>query len=238
VRIARVFTPGNRAAVIAKAQAHDFAARRAFFLIDGDLDWVRGEPAPFPDLVYRLDAYCVENLLIHEDAAVKFLIEEAVLSEAAAIQALQFDHWLKGVSSSLLDLFAWFAVLNLVKPSEPTVSLGIGMLLAKPGKGVPKAVDPSKVLTLVSDVRKKAEIATSKKDAAALQSAILNRIKKLPIPSDAISGKDYLFPLFEYHLWRSVTRQTSRKSLRVRFARNCCLERFKLMSEALLRSLK
>lgn len=43
IKIARVFSLGGKTPVVNKARGHDHSARRALFIIDGDLDWVRGD---------------------------------------------------------------------------------------------------------------------------------------------------------------------------------------------------
>lgn len=43
IPVARVFALGGRLAVIEAAQLHDHSSRRAVFIIDGDLPWVRGD---------------------------------------------------------------------------------------------------------------------------------------------------------------------------------------------------
>jgi Protein of unknown function (DUF4435) len=62
IRVARVFGLGGRSAVIEAARAYQDPQRRALFLIDGDLDWVRGVALQGPAHLHRHEAYCVENL--------------------------------------------------------------------------------------------------------------------------------------------------------------------------------
>jgi hypothetical protein len=95
---------------------------------------------------------------------------------------------------------------------------------------------PAKVSNLAADVQRKTVEALGVEAASALFDSIKNRVLGLPNPTDAISGKDYLLPLFEHHLWKFLRRKTPRKSLRVRLARNCCLERFQDVSKAIARS--
>lgn len=233
VRISRVFTAGGRKGVIEKARSHDFSKRRALFVIDGDFEWVRGEIAAFPDLVHRLDAYCVENLLIHEDAIVKILIEESVLSEKAASEALQYHPWIGGLSSHLLELFIWFAALNSADPRLPTVSQGVGAILTQPRKGIAQTISPQKVKRMISEVRAHTEAAIGTNAAKELHDLILRRVSAFQCPHDIISGKDFLLPLLEQQLWKHIKRKTLRKSLRVRLARNCCIQRFEELSRAI-----
>ena len=112
VKIVRVFCAGGRPAVVDRARNHDFTSRVALFVIEGDFEWVRGEAPPDLRGVHRIDAYCVENLLIHERAAVELVIEEAAATEEEARSLFNFGAWITDVSSSLVELFVWFAVLS------------------------------------------------------------------------------------------------------------------------------
>lgn len=234
LRLTRVFPVGNRAAVIARAKSYDFSSRDALFVVDGDLEWVRGDAAP--QLVYRLDAYCIENLLIHQESATQIVIEEAVVSEDEAKETLRFEAWLDRVGAVLVELFISFAALNAVKPSEPTLSTGIGRLLTQSRKGVPPHLDPTKVDKLIAEVRQKVELIIGTGNSKELHEKIRDRVSHLPVPADVVSGKDYLLPLFEHHLWSCTGRKTRRTSLRFRLARNCSLKRLEGLSGALAES--
>src|SRR5690348_11218246 len=90
VSIARVFGQGGRKAVIEEARKHDHSKRRALFIIDGDLEWVRGICLPKITALHRHDAYCIENLLLGEEALSKILSEEIVVTESEAACLLNF----------------------------------------------------------------------------------------------------------------------------------------------------
>ena len=93
VKIARVFSLNGRSSVINAASSHDHRKRRAAFIIDGDLSWVKGEPAPAIKGLHRHEAYCIENLLICEKAIAFILTQEIVVSDSTAFQMLQFQSW-------------------------------------------------------------------------------------------------------------------------------------------------
>jgi len=233
VRIARVFEAGNRGAVVAAALSHDFSKRRAFFMIDGDFEWVRDEPPPAPSVVHRLDAYCIENLLVQEKGGVQVVVEETVVSAADASALLSFESWLRGISGSLLELFVVFAALNLAVPTEPTVGLGIGKILKSSKKGAFPTLDPQKIIQLTADVKRKTREVLSDEEASALEQKIRDRANSLSNSTDIISGKDFLLPLFEFHLWHCMGAKTRRNSLRFRLARHCDLSRFQAITDAL-----
>ena len=101
LRVSRVFAVGNRGAVIEAARTHDFSERRALFLIDGDFEWVRDEPTPSLKGIFRLQAYCIENLLLHERPIVQIIIEEAARDEATARNQLGYAKWIEKMTTAL-----------------------------------------------------------------------------------------------------------------------------------------
>lgn len=232
VRIARVFCAGGRAEVIKTERQHDFSSRRALFLIDGDFEWVRGEAAPPLRHLFRLDAYCVENLLIREHTAVQVVIEEAVLREGEA-RACVSSGWARKISPPLLGLCTSFAVLNKIAPESPTISRGIGTIITAPGKKALPKLDARKVATLRRTIDKEGEAAIGAANFSSLRREVRLRVKSLDTPLDAVSGKSILLPLFEYHLWECTGRKTRRDSLRIRMARHADQARLSSLTEAM-----
>src|ERR1017187_3916227 len=221
VKIVRVFCAGGRAAVVDRARNHDFASRLALFVIDGDFEWVRGEPSPGFRGVHRLDAYCVENLLIHERAAVELVIEEGAKSQDEAHSLFNFAAWIRDVSSSLVELFVWFAVLNRVDPTQLTTGLGIGATLSAGSKGASPELDTGKVEALRCLVEAKCTAAGGSDVTKEIYDVVRARVGAMHRPFDVISGKDFLMPLFDFRLWACIPGKTRRRSLRIRLARHC-----------------
>jgi hypothetical protein len=227
-----VFSAGDRRSVVERAKAHDFGLRSALFLIDGDFEWVRDEAPPEVVGIHRLSAYCIENLLLDEDAAVQVIIEDAVISEERARNALAFRQWLDEISEPLVELFTSFAVLNLVRPDEPTVGRGIGSVITSQGGSLPE-LDRVKLEALRRDVDKKAAAVVGQKRADEIRKDITKRAASLSFAIDIVSGKDFLMPLFEFRLRRCTNLPIRRSSLRVRLARRCNAQRFVSLTAAL-----
>lgn len=216
VKIARVFSLGGRPAVEAAAVVHDYMNRRALFIVDGDLPWVRGEASPTIPGLHRHEAYCIENLLFCEKALGFIFSQEAVLTEVNAHATLDYATWRKSVSEPLLNLFAAFATLNHFDPTIPTVSKGVGALCTKTTHST--ALDALKVQQQISDALQNASAKTSTPTVANdFFSKVLNRIMSLKDPLNAVSGKDFLLPLVDFHL-QALGCRIRRKSLRVRLA--------------------
>ena len=220
IKISRVFSLGNRDAVITAAQAHDHSVKPALFIVDGDLEWVRKLPQPKVKGLHRHNVYCVENLLLCQNAIASLVAQDVVLSEEDAIKAVKFSDWVKRIDQPLTNLFAAYATAQELHPQLKTVSTGVGVMCTKPKKGIPSALDNAKVeghrITTLTEVEK----AVGKAKAHASFVATKKRIRSLPFPLDAVSGKDFLLPLLGFHL-QSLGAHSRRKSLRVRLASMC-----------------
>ncbi len=220
IKIARVISLGNRGAVVAAAKVFDHSIKPALFIIDGDLEWVRGLQKPTQKGLHRHNAYCVENLLLCPQAITNLVIQDVVLSEEDAVKAIQFSAWIKRIDQPLTDLFAAYATAQELHPQLKTVSTGVGVMCTQRKKGSCSTLDVNKVSHHVATTLTEVERIAGKTKARACFVAAQDRIRSLPFPLDAVSGKDFLLPLLNFHL-QSLGSRTTRRSLRVRLAGMC-----------------
>jgi hypothetical protein len=232
VKIARVFALGGRDAVIAAAQAHDQLTRRALFIIDGDLSWVKGESAPSIIGLHCHDAYCIENLILCEKALVLVLSQEAVVTEKEAAALLDYDKWIRSIETPLIELFSAFATVSKFDPTVSTVSQKVGVMCVNHRSTRKHELDPIKVNQVRLDALKAAENSAESEIVSAMYICILNRLKGLTQPLRAVSGKDFLLPLIDFHL-QALGCRVKRKTLRVRLANAGDLTRYAPLTMAL-----
>ena len=225
VRVARVFAKSGRASVVQAARSHDHSARRAFFLIDGDLEWVLGRPAPAERNLFRLGAYCIENLLICRIAASHLLMQDAAMTEEAASEALKFDDWLAEIQEPLVRLFVAFACANAFAPEIATVSLGVGRLCVQVAGTGETRLDMAKVESARKAAVAAAALVAAAEDVARIQQEVYARATTLPVPLHIASGKDFLLPLLDFRLQVHGCR-VRRTALRIRLAHVCDLGPF------------
>lgn len=233
VKVARVFSLGGRKPVIDAAMAYDQNTRPALFIIDGDFPWVKGELEPTVIGLHCHDAYCIENHLLCEKALSLVLSQEIVISEEEASERLQFDIWRQSISGPLLDLFSAFATVHDLDPTVPTVSQGVGNMCIKRRSTSITELDISKVNRARESALKAAENASTPAATAKLYKRFLNRLESLPDPLLAISGKDFLLPLLDFHL-QSLGCRIKRRSLRVRLASAGDISRFSKLADSLI----
>ncbi|PZU91585.1 MAG: hypothetical protein DCE90_19545 [Pseudanabaena sp.] len=233
VRIARVVSLGGRSAVINAAATHDPEASRAIFLIDGDLEWVKNEPQPPGNSLYRHDAYCIENLILCKAALTLLLTQELAVSDADAESQLCFENWISGFEDLLTELFAAYATVHRFCPTYRTVSNGVGNLCTSGERKKPPSISSIKVRKAIEDALIESERGADRNIVYSYFNSILQRIRSLPNPVDAVSGKDFLFPLLFFHL-KTLECTLTRRSIRMRLAGSCNILRFQALRDLMI----
>ena len=218
VEIRRVIGLGGRNAVLLAAQ-HYPGGRPAVFVIDGDFSWVRGEPPPALERLIRLNAYCVENILIADTAIHAICCEEGMCGEADAKAKFGLDSWLHAVGS-LIPVFERFAVLNQIDPGTPTVSIAFSAVVEADSVGLPQ-LSKAKVDSLIASLDSRIIAVIGSKAAKERLEIIENRIAQLPRPLRVVSGKDLLLPLLFFHMKRIWKTGLTKSVFRYRLATKC-----------------
>lgn len=233
VHVARVIALGGKIAVIEAARNHNFTKRRALFLIDGDLDWVRGVKQPQIIGLHQHKAYCIENLLLCEKALSFVLSQEAIISEEDAKIALDFKSWVNSIQQPLVELFAAFGVAKEISPEITTVSKGVGIMCTTIKNPKSTFLDIVKVNREKTAILSAIKTNSSQEHVMDVYSQILQRLNSLSFPLHGVSGKDFMLPLADF-LLQSHGCRIKRRSLRIRLATAGDLNRFSSLCEALL----
>jgi len=233
-RIYRVIPLGNRQAVEMASAKYLPGQRASIFICDGDLDWVRGDAVQSIPYLHRLGVYCIENFLICEKAAVEILVETdgALLRNVAAMQ-LGWQSWKQSMAKPLAEIFALFAAARKLAPACPSVSLGVGRLLAKAKRGQPQSFDSVLAAKFTAEYRSKIEGLTDAVMLAEEFTRVMDRISSLSDPLYAVSGKDFLLPLLRFHLLGMRKANFDDRSFKFRLARHCDLSPLQLLKRAL-----
>lgn len=233
IRIERVFSLCGRKSVVDKCEQHQGVTRRAFFIIDGDLEFVKGLDAPLNSpLLYRIQAYCIENLIVCEEALSKILTEECPIEQDVAKEKINFEGWRRDVVPPLARLFAAYATLNNFRPEVATVSKGAGPVV-EDSRGGP-IFSLERLNVRVSEVIALAHEVGGQQEVDAYLRTVQTRILEFDDPLSAVSGKDIVLPLLLYKL-RAHGCKLSHDSLRRRLAMNCRVEPFSDLANSIMR---
>jgi len=233
VRIERAVALGGRDAVLDACRAAQGELGPNVWLVDGDFEWVRGESAEELEGLVRLEAYCIENMLIDGEAVAEIVREELGGVALEQVQdLLQFQLWADASEEVLVDLFVVFAAVNKALPEEPTVSRGIGSILTASKKREPARVSKAKADKLKAEMRRAIERAGVKAAFDSTEAAVRRRVEGLQDPLRVVSGKDFLLPALMLHAKSNCDVTLRRQSFRFRLARQVDLEGLASLSTA------
>jgi hypothetical protein len=95
--------------------------RKKLYVIDGDFDHLLRRPKPRLRYLYRLRAYCIENILLDEGAVVNVGVEDDTNATEQEISSrLKLDSWISELVRMLLPLFIAYAAARELQPSLQT----------------------------------------------------------------------------------------------------------------------
>jgi hypothetical protein len=220
IKLRSVNQLGGRTEII-KACALDQAndGRKKLYIIDGDLDLLTGAPKPRLKHLYRLRAYCFENLVI-SDKAVLELASESDSNTPPYILATKIDHpkWISTTTNALLSLFVLYAVARKLCPSLITI-----------GFNVHQMCDHKRGGPILSGAKVRARMRALFREMLSSKTLLVLRAARRQVAVNAqqysradclVSGKDYLCPLLRAHLKLKANFRGNVEDLKVRLARH------------------
>jgi len=217
VRLTSVNQLGGRANVLKACKlAQNGIKRKQLYIIDADFDYLLNKRKPKLKHLYRIRAYCIENLLMREAALVQVgLSAMSNATEAQIASSLQFGRWYGTVSKQLAPLFCTYAVAHQLAPQHHTVSFAVGKLLThQRGKA---ELDSLKVIRRCREIARLVVKAVGYQPFLDTMNIMRARSARLS-PVQTISGKDYLFPILHIWLRRQIACRGTIEELKVRLA--------------------
>lgn len=219
-RLHRVFQLGGKSKVLdACRKDQGESDRRRIYIIDGDFDIWRGRPKPRLKNLYRINAYCVENLLIQRDTLVEVLRDANPNDSTADVETkLKYEEFLIDCTK-FLDLFASYAAIFVLGVSVPTTSYSVHKLL---DRSQPLArPDERAIATRVADIYDHASKLAPKDKIRAARAIVDDNMAKKHISAILhLSRKDYLFPLLHLRCRSMVHYKEPVEVLKARLARH------------------
>lgn len=194
VHIESVNILGSRKNVLAACKADQVDdQRKKLYIIDPDLDLLKGHPKPRLKHLYRLRAYCVENYLIQEQAFVaSATIFDPEVDESTASQKLNLHGWLGRNRDTLKRLFVCYAVTHELAGQHETVGYQVQRLKIS-GRGnfdLCPVKTSLRVINLYRCVRRQCSKAETR-----MAFDRIGRNAEAMTVEIFVSGKDYIFPL-------------------------------------------
>lgn len=229
IRINDITPLGGRKNVIKQCEAEPDNGRKKIFIIDGDVTIIHGKNIPKIKNLFVLDAYCMENFVIDKQSVLNFIYLNCASKPKEEIEnELQFENWLSGYSSKLVDLFVHFGIIDFY---------GGKFTLFNAYKFHPKETYSEGIVE--QEIEKlKAEILllTSQENYEnkyeELKSLWTNCVSSL---MTIVSGKDYLIPilLFKTQFYKKSKAMPTVEEAKFMLVQNCNLDRLSKLKEAI-----
>lgn len=192
--------------------------RRKLYIIDADLDLLKGVQKPKLRHLYRLRSYCLENYLLNEPALVDVVtLLDVDASPAQAKASLGFSEWVEKNSSLLTKLFVCYATSHQLAEQHQTIGYNVARLAQ--GNPFNDELCPSKTGVRIFGLNRLVCRDVGPNPLREVSSAIQSNSSQLG-PLRFASGKDYLLPLMRARLKRRFGSQLPADTLKVLLARS------------------
>lgn len=193
-RVNNVFPLGGRKVVLDNFELNKENLRRpTLYIVDGDLFLLVNDNVKNQKGLFVLPCYCVENILIDNQAICEILNEENhEKTKDELINEFDFQAWLESNYQYLLSIFIEYGVCFSLMPEIQTVHFPVRELVSS-SNGVVDSVKVSKRIdSMKSELIQKVGIEKYQETRAQIESCIEINPNNL---IRFVSGKDYLMPL-------------------------------------------
>ncbi len=217
VRLKSVNQLGDRKTVVeaCKIDQKD-DGRKKLYVIDGDFDYYHRRSRVRLKHLYRLRAYCVENILIHESAAIAVAAHaDTNTPEDVVATRLNFKQWISEVTRKLGSLFVVYATAEALNAGVSTVSFAVQRLVQGGRLSVSKI--RQRMLEVARGVCRNKGLRAYRTQRRVIQ----QNLAGVRLTAEQImSGKDYLLPLLQRRLQQMFHYHGSLDQLRTHLAEN------------------
>jgi hypothetical protein len=216
-RLSSVNLLGGRESVLEACRRDQVAdKRRKLYIIDADFDYAHKIRKPRLKYLYRLRAYCVENILISPEALLEIAEECAPsLTPAQLNKRLDLPALFRDFDGLLRPLFSLYAVVNFADPSIQTVGFGIGKLLTNAPGG--PFLDANKIRARMLSLARAAIDSVGLTAFQNVHRSLRTNLRKLSTDK-LVSGKDGIHPVVVIWMKSRVGYRDNEDHLKVKLA--------------------
>ncbi|MBQ9231092.1 MAG: DUF4435 domain-containing protein [Prevotella sp.] len=222
---------GCRREVIEFCQNDTDDRRKRIYIVDGDI-YLQFKEKENIEHLYVLDAYCIENYVICEDAICNvacFLYGQASLEVIK--NTLNISQALNEIEKPLIDLFFYYSIQ--MECTNQFRLLSIEAYMDNTNR-----IDSAKIIAKISEIRNGLihyGITEDKIDE------LLNK-RRLHFPYNEqtllriVSGKDFIIPYFRHHINRSLNCKISlpKEAWKYNFVDKCDILKLEPLKQAIL----
>lgn len=218
IRLSSVNMLGGRNSVLAACRLDQYDdGRRKIYIIDGDFDYLLARPKPRLKHLYRIRAYCVENILLHHESILEVGVDSRPQDTKQDIENL-FDYpSLIGIyETKLVSLFTVYAAAHKVAPNLKTTSYSVMKLTTQIAGSA--SLDVGKIDRRIIQIVREASRLVGVQAFSSVRKKVQKEAAELHF-DQIVSGKDYFFPLIWARLRRTCGYNGSIEQLKIHLAR-------------------
>jgi Protein of unknown function (DUF4435) len=197
--------------------------RKKLYIVDADFDYVAGKPKSKLKYLYRLRAYCIENLLLHKNCLAEVCRDyDKHITTANVLSRLEYDKVVGKHERLLRILFVAYAASQEIGAGLETVGYSVYKMLS--GNGKSGEIDEAKLKSRIVSIIRKSCSVVGVSVFSEKRRAIYARSKLLDTGL-FVSGKDILFPIvwlrLRRHLRVTIGLEDLKLQLAKEFGRSC-----------------
>lgn len=226
-----IYPIGNRRTVLKHCTNDTDTCRKKLYIVDGDI-YLQYENITIPHL-YVLDAYCIENYMICEDAICNLAYRLYGRKSLREIKTcLQISQMLENIAEPLINLFYYYSVQMECYGQFELRSIHNYL------DDNTNLVDVTKINQRISEI--KLGLIDSGIPEELIEEKIRQRKQKFPINVDTllciVSGKNFLLPYVKCHITKRLqfNWKLSSEALKINMVDKCDLVRLIPLKEAIL----
>lgn len=222
VKIRDVHPLGCRQNVV-KCCKEDQSERPKIYIVDGDIYLQYEESKNIPNL-HVLDAYCIENLLVCEEALCKVAYSWDGTKPLNEIkQKLDFHNTIQGLLNPLIDLFFNYSIQSELCGKFKLLHINSYLRTKGP------LIDPEMIDRKIGEIKK--TIIDSGYPKERYDKLLSKRRRKFSYSEETllmiVSGKDFIIPFFQRHIKEALKGKESipNRVLKFNLAEKCDLNK-------------
>lgn len=222
VKISDVHPLGCRMEVI-KCCKEDQSERPKIYIVDGDIYLQYKEDENIPNL-HILDAYCIENLLVCEEALCEVAYHWDCTKPLNDIkQKLDYHNTIQKLLNPLIDLFFSYSIQSELCGNFELLHINSYL------KAKSSLIDPNTITRKINEIKE--AVIRSGCPAEKYDELLNERIKNFSYSEDTlltiVSGKDFILPFFQRHIKEVLVGKESipNRVLKFNLAKKCTLNK-------------
>lgn len=232
IEINDIYPLGCRRTVIEKCKNDTDIRRKKLYIVDGDI-YLQYKEKENIEHLFVLDAYCIENFMICEDAICNVAyILHARDSYENIKRVLDISNTLSEIAKPLINLFFYYSIQMECISQFHLMHIDSYMDMST------KQVDNNKIETRIREIRN--GLINSGITDEEIDGMLNKRKLQFPYTQDTllkiVSGKDFIIPYFRYHIEKKLNcpLKLPKETWKFNLVDNCDIVRLNSLKQAIV----